>query len=253
MRPTTQRKWSKILIAAAAVILLLMIGCSSIERRLLFYPSHDDSDNGLTRWTHNGEVIGFARTVPSPRNVWLMFHGNAGQAADRTYALPSFAPEDSVYIMEYPGYGKRRGVPGKDSFNAAAKEAYLLLRQSFPKTPICVAAESIGSGPACFLATMNPPPDKMVLIVPFGVLSAVARDHFPGFVVKMILTHNWDNVAALSNYKGPVQIFAAERDTIIRPKHARSLADSLTNATFTLLQGGHNDWSDNPQVKIRNP
>ena len=82
--------------------------------------------------------------------------------------------------MEYPGYGKRRGKPGKDSFNAAAKEAYLALRRMYPATPVCVASESIGSGPACFLATMERPPDKMVLIVPFEELALVARDHFPG-------------------------------------------------------------------------
>jgi uncharacterized protein len=253
MRTAPRRKLSKALIVAAVVAILLMIGCSSIERRLLFYPSHGDRDNGLTRWTHNGEVIGFARTVSSPRNVWLMFHGNAGQAADRTYALPSFAAEDSVYVMEYPGYGKRGGLPGKDSFNRAAKDAYNLLRQTFPNAPVCVAAESIGSGPACSLTSVDPPPDKIVLIVPFGKLSDVARDHFPGFVVKMILTHNWDNVAALSNYKGPVEVYAAKHDTLIRPEHARALANSVANATFTLLEGGHNDWSDDPQVKIRNP
>src|SRR5262245_11696761 len=94
MTERIQRNWrgkfKRLLISSTIVILILMIGCSSIERRLLFYPSHHNSDNGLDRWTHNGEVIGFSRTVESPRNVWLMLHGNAGQAADRTYALPGF-------------------------------------------------------------------------------------------------------------------------------------------------------------------
>ena len=230
-----------------------MLGCSSIERRLLFYPSHHDSDNGLDRWTNNGQLIGFARAVPTPRNVWLLFHGNAGQASHRTYALEKFPSEDSVFIMEYPGYGRRPGVPGKNSFNTAATEAYLLLRRTFPQTPICVAGESIGSGPASFLATIDPPPEKIVLITPFENLASVARDHFPSFVVKLILTHNWDNKAALAEYRGPVDIFAAASDTIIAPNHARALGAGLTNATFTLIDGGHNDWSDSDAVKIRNP
>src|SRR5688572_495880 len=250
---TLGSKIRSVLIAAAVVILLLMIGCSTIERRLLFYPTHHNADNGLRRWTHNGEVIGFVKDVPSPRTVWLLLHGNGGQAADRTYALSKFSPDDSVYIMEYPGYGERGGVPGKDSFNGASKEAYLLLRQAFPNTPVCVAAESIGSGPACFLATLEKPPDKLVLVAPFERLSAVARDHFPGFIVKAILTHDWDNIAALSSYKGPVQIYAAGSDTLIRADHARALAASLTNTTFTLIEGGHNDWSDSDQVKFRYP
>lgn len=230
-----------------------MFGCSSIERKLLFYPSHDEASGDLTSWKKDGQVIGFARIVPSPRNVWLMMHGNAGQAADREYALPSFADEDSVYILEYPGYGGRKGTPGKDSFNAAAKEAYEFLRASFPNAPVCVAAESIGSGPASYLATLERPPDKIVLVVPFDSLAAVGRDHFPGWMVKMILSHNWDNGAALKDYKGPVEIFAARNDSIIRFEHAETLAKKIPNAKFHLLEGGHNDWSMDERVKIRNP
>jgi uncharacterized protein len=144
-------------------------------------------------------------------------------------------------------------VPSMESFNSAAKEAYLLLRQSFPQIPVCVAAESIGNGPACLLATLDPPPDKFVLIAPFDDFSSVARDHFPNFMVKLMLTHKWDNVAALSRYKGPVEIFAAESDTIIHPRHARALADAIPNSNFVLIDGGHNDWSLGDRVKIRNP
>jgi pimeloyl-ACP methyl ester carboxylesterase len=116
-----------------------------------------------------------------------------------------------------------------------------------------VVSESIGSGSACFLAAAGPPPDKFVLIVPFEDLGLVARDHFPGWFVKMVLSNDWNNIASLSGYKGPVEIFAAERDTLIAPHHARALAGSLTNAHFTLVPGGHNDWSDSGLVKVRNP
>lgn len=198
-------------------------------------------------------MIGVSRVVDAPKNVWLFLHGNAGQAADRSYALPCFSDGDSVYIMEYPGYGKRRGKPGKHSFNAAAREAYLLLRKMYPTVPVCVASESIGSGPACFLATVDPPPDKIVLIAPFEDLGVVARDHFPGWFVKLVLSNDWNNVASLDGYKGRVDIFAAEGDTLIAPHHGRALAGSIANAHFTLVPGGHNDWSDSELVKIRNP
>ena len=244
------RKQKIRLLAYTAIILLLMLSRSSIERKLLFYPSHHDSNNGLEPWTNNGQLIGFARKANSPKNVWLMLHGNAGQAADREYALPNFSDQDSVFILEYPGYGQRRGVPGLESFNAAAKQAYLILRRDFPKTPVCIASESVGSGPACFLTTLDPPPDKLVLIVPFDILSSAARDHFPGFIVKLLLTHNWNNSIALANYQGPIDVFAATSDTIIHPKHARSLAAANTNAHFTLINGGHNDWTRSAQIQL---
>ncbi len=244
----------KLCLLLIAVVLLLTVGCSScIERKLLYFPSHRLDHNGLTPWIKNGEIIGYSRAVESPKNVWLMIHGNAGQASDRAYALPSFSPDDSVFILEYPGYGMRKGVPSEKAFNQAAKEGYLLLRDTYPKRPVCVVAESIGNGSACTLAALNPPPDKFVLIVPFDKLSLVAKDHFPSLIVSLLLRDNWDNMEALSHYKGRVDIFGAEADTVIPVAHAKALAASVPAANFILIQGGHNEWSQSGQVSIRNP
>src|SRR4051812_19262794 len=193
-------------------VLCGMSGCSAIQQKLLFYPSHRTEDNGLTRWQVDGRWIGFSRIAGAPKNIWLLLHGNGGQASDRVYAIPSFSPEDSVFILEYPGYGARSGEPSKTSFDAAAADAYLRLRHQFPNLPICVAAESIGSGPACVLASQPLPPDKIVLVVPFDNLKSVASEHVPFLPVGLILGQSWDNVAALSQYKGPLEIFGAEQD-----------------------------------------
>jgi hypothetical protein len=241
------------LILLIIVVLSLMVAASAIERKFLFYPSHDSGTNGLAPWMRNGEVIGYARLVPAPRNIWLMLHGNGGQAADRLYALPSFSSGDSVFIMEYPGYGGRPGLPSKGAFNRAAKEAYLLLRETYPKIPVCVAGESLGSGPSSFLAGLGQPPDKVVLIVPFDKLSLVAGERFPAFLVALLLRDNWDNVAALSHYKGPVDIFGAADDAIIPVSHARALAAGLPGSRLTIVDGGHNEWASPGRVRIRNP
>jgi pimeloyl-ACP methyl ester carboxylesterase len=234
-------------------VLFLATGCSSIERRLLFYPSHRPANGALTPWTADGKIVGFSRKVESPGTVWLMLPGNGGQASDRAYAIPSFRTTDSVFILEYPGYGERVGVPSRESFNRAAKDAYFLLRSAFPKTPVCVVGESIGTGAAASLARLSPPPDKVVLIVPFDELSLVGKDHLPSFVVDLILKDDWDNLAALKGYKGPIDIFGAESDTVIPVKHARALAAALPSSKFTLIPGGHNDWSQPGRVRITNP
>ena len=233
--------------------LAVLTGCSAIQRKLLFYPSHRTDNNGLTRWPAEGRLIGYARIVSAPKNIWLLLHGNGGQASDRAYAIPSFSPEDSVFILEYPGYGARNGKPSRESFDAAAVEAYRDLRKQFPASPICVAGESIGSGPACMLATQAVPPDKMVLVVPFDNLKSVATEHVPYLPVGLILGPSWDNVAALSGYKGPVDIFGAEQDTVIPMHHAEALSRSLPQAQFHKISGGHNDWSRESRVQIRNP
>lgn len=115
-----------------------------------------------------------------------------------------------------------------------------------------MVSESIGSGPAAFLAGLDHPPDKLVLIVPFDKLSLVAEDHFPSFLVRLLLTDNWDNVRALSNHKGPVEIIGAESDTIIPVKHAKALAATVPGSKLQIVNGGHNDWPHEGRVTIRN-
>ncbi len=236
-----------------SITLLGILRYSPIERKLLFYPTHHPHNNSLTPWVKNGGIIGYSRTIESPKNVWLMLHGNAGQASDRLYAVPCFSSEDSVFILEYPGYGNRKGIPSKETFNRAAQEAYLFLRKTYPQLPVCVVAESIGSGPAASLANLPQKPDKLVLIVPFDRLSSVGADHFPSILVYLILRSDWDNIKALSSYKGPIDIFGAEADTIIPVRHAKALAAALPTSKLTIIEGGHNDWSFDGQVKIRNP
>lgn len=243
------RYWSfMVLVACAAAY----FGCKALARQMMYAPSHHANENGLSRWTIGDRLIGFSRSVESPQNVWLMLHGNGGQAADRTYALHAFDDRDAVFILEYPGYGQRAGRLSRASFDAAAKEAYELLLSQFPGTPVCVATESLGSGPGSMLAGLARPPDKFVFIVPFDDLKSLGRTHMSWLPVGLILAGSWDNVKAMEDFRGPVDVYGAEGDGIIPVKHARRLASSLPHAQFYLIPGGHNDWPDQ-QVRVRNP
>ena len=241
------------LLLLAGVALMALPACQALQRKALFYPTHHDRDNGLERWLHDGVLIGYSRQVPEPANVWLFLHGNGGQAADRAYALGAFSERDSVFIMEYPGYGERSGKPARRAIDTAALEAYNLLRSRFPGKPVCVAAESIGSGPASTLVQAKIPPDKLVFIVPFDNLKSVAKDHVRYLPVGLLLAGSWDNVASLADYEGPIEVYGAERDEVIPVGHARTLADSRPQAQFHLIPGGHNSWPNQHAVRIRNP
>jgi uncharacterized protein len=236
----------------AVLAMLFALGCQSIQRKVLFYPSHHANHNGFTRWVREGRTIGFAREATDPKNVWLMLHGNGGQAADRTYAMFAFDPADSVYILEYPGYGQREGKPSRRAFDAAALEGYTELRARFPGKPLCVAGESLGSGPASMLSRENPAPDKIVLVVPFERITDVARDHVNYLPVGLILMGTWDNIEALHGYTGPIEIFGAEKDEVIDVRHARALAESVPQAKFHLIPGGHG-WANGREVAFRCP
>jgi uncharacterized protein len=241
--------WLKI---ALTIFIALMAVVIIFQRKMLFYPSHRSETNGLVAWEIDGRLAGYARKVDNPRNVWLFTHGNGGQAADRAYALQCFSDFDSVFILEYPGYGNRKGSPGKASFNSAAEEAYRGLRRAYPNIPVCVIGESIGSGPASSLTRLEKPPDKLVLVVPFDNLASVVRDHLPLVPARLVLLDRWDNVEALKGYSGKLEIYGAIDDQVIPIRHARTLAKLLPKAVFHEIPGGHNDWSQSGVVKIRN-
>jgi uncharacterized protein len=196
----------------------------------------------LRSWTLGERTLGYAREVPSPTTCWLMLHGNAGQAEHRDYILSLLSSTDSLYVLEYPGFGLRPGKPSRESLNAAALEAYNHLRTQNPGTPIGVIGESIGSGPACELARAPTPPDKIVLLTPFDTLANAAASHFPFLPVRLLLRDRWDNVAALRGYRGPVEIVGASRDEVIPIALAKALADQHPGAIFHTVSGGHNDW-----------
>jgi len=233
--------------------LAMIPACQVVQRKALFYPTHHDQENGLERWMHDAVLIGYSRQVAEPANVWLLLHGNGGQAADRAYALGAFSDRDAVFIMEYPGYGSRAGKPSRRAIDGAALEAYELLRARFPGKPVCVAAESIGSGPASTLARAKIPPDKLVFIVPFDNLKSVAKDHMRYLPVGLLLAGSWDNVAALADFDGAMEVYGAENDEVIPVGHARALAASRPQANFHLIPGGHNSWPHQRAVRIRNP
>ena len=230
---------------------LLVVIIYFAQRSLLYFPSHGPRSTALAPWSDGATTIGYCREVEHPRTVWLLMHGNAGQAAHRDYVLPRMSGEDSLYVLEYPGYGDRPGRPSMASINKAASAAYRLLRSRYPGTPVCALAESIGSGPACALAREPMPPDKIVLLVPFDSLVSVAAEHFPFLPVRFMLRDRWDNVASLKGYQGVVQIFGAQEDTIIPMAHAKALASQVPGARFTAIPGGHNDWSEHPGVVIQ--
>jgi len=218
---------------------------------MLFLPSHRAvSSTKLTPWSEGGRTIGYCREVPNARTIWLMMHGNAGQAADRDYVLNCVADQDSLYVLEYPGYGAREGSPGLEAINQAASEAYRALRSRHPNTPVCVLGESIGTGPACALAREKVAPDKIVLVVPFDNLASVAVGQFWFLPVRLMLRDAWDNVESLRHYGGPVEIFGATGDTIIPIQHAKALARQIQSAHFTAISGGHNEWSEGNKVRL---
>ena len=235
------------------IILIALTGCD-LQYKLLYYPStfvpSDDvlTANNIQCWPSNaGNYKGFVSTAESKhvRGTVIVFHGNAGTAADRTYYIKTLVPLGyRVILAEYPGYGARGGKLGEKSFVSDAKETVQDAYKHYG-SPLFLLGESLGCGVAAAVAK-NPPVtiDGVLLITPWDTLLSVAKSKFPWLPLQFFMKDKYDSMSNLKGYQGRIAIVGAERDEIIPMRHALALYQSLSGikAMWVVKGAGHNDW-----------
>jgi pimeloyl-ACP methyl ester carboxylesterase len=234
--------------------LMTISGCD-LQNRLLYYPGSSapseetlKADN-LRRWNASaGDYRGLvaANDAGRAKGTVVVFHGNGGIAADRTYYLKDLGTLGyRVILAEYPGYGGRKGKLGEKSFVSDAVETVRMAGEEYGG-PLFLVGESLGCGVAAAVARgAKVRIDGIVLITPWETLASIAREKFPFLPVRLLLTDKYDNIANLGSFKGRIAVVGAERDEIIPLPHAKKLYDSLpvsARRMWTVQGAGHNDW-----------
>jgi uncharacterized protein len=164
--------WGLIKVIGGAYLVLLVVLAFN-QSTLLFFPSHNPNQN--QSWIANNTYMGIQVPVKDPRRIFLMIHGNGGQADHRASFFYELPVDSSLYILEYPSYGPRKGVLSQNSLNAAAIEAYDTLKQQFPSLPIVIVGQSVGTGVAAYLASQRPI-SHLILITPYHDMPSLAQE-----------------------------------------------------------------------------
>jgi uncharacterized protein len=247
----------KILVHRSILILSLFVlsGCN-FQRNMLYYPSQylpsqaDLVAENIRFWPSGlKDYRGFVSTIPADKakGTIVVFHGNAGTAADRVYYVQALTRLGyRVLLAEYPGYGGRNGKPGEEVFVNDAKETLRIASEQYG-APVVLLGESLGCGVAA--AAAKDPPVKLggiMLITPWDTLLSVAKDHFPWLPVRLFMRDTYDTIGNLRQYPGRIAIVGAERDDVVPIRHARTLFESLPGdkKMYTIKGAGHNDWPD---------
>ena len=232
---------------------MLLASCN-LQYRLLYYPGsylpsgEELAANNIQFWP-SGPIgyRGFIGTtaVRNIKGTVIVFHGNAGTAADRDYYVTALGSIGyRVILAEYPGYGAREGELGERSFTNDAQATVRLVSEKYGE-PIFLLGESIGCGVVAAAAgDRSLRINGLILITPWDTLLAVAKSHFPLFPVKLFMKDKYDNMENLKSFRGRIAVAGAERDEIIPLRHANELYESLTgNKKMWIIKGaGHNDW-----------
>ncbi len=233
---------------------MLIAGCQS---KMLYFPTKATEPEMLAQaaasdilpWRDAKEkLIGWKRVTPRTKARLLVFHGNAGCALDRTYYMEAFRGLWDVYILEYPGYGSRRGTAGKNAFLTAGRAAVESLLEE-DKRPIFLLGESIGSGTAAGVAGAMPNDIAgAMMVIPFARLAEVAKARFPWLPVSLLLRDKFDNIAALANYRGPVVFMIAENDEVVGAEQGRKLHSGYAGPKklIEMPDATHNNFPTEP-------
>jgi pimeloyl-ACP methyl ester carboxylesterase len=235
------------------VSMMSLIGCN-LQYSMLYYPDAsvpspaELAAHDIRFWPSGPNdyrgFIGTAETRNSKGTI-IVFHGNAGTAADRVYYVKALGTMGyRVILAEYPKYGKRGGELGENAFVNDAKASVRLASERYG-SPLFLLGESLGCGVvAAAAADAALRIDGLLLITPWDKLLTVAKSHFRFLPVGLFMKDRYDNSENLKAFRGRIAVVGAELDDIVPIRHAQELYRSLPGPKkmWTLKGAGHNDW-----------
>jgi alpha-beta hydrolase superfamily lysophospholipase len=244
-------KFTGLMLRLTVAYLIVFAGVAILQDRFIYFPEKaatgDVVSSVLRAWPTPEAFRGLvAEPVGSVRATVLVFHGNAGHAGHRSfYAAALTRLGLRVILAEYPGYGPRDGTLGEESLVADAQQTIGLAHRLYG-APLLLIGESLGSGVVAAAATRER--DKtagLLLITPWDRLEHVAAYHYPWLPVKWLLRDRYDSVTHLALFGRPVLVVVAERDSIVPPRFAEAVYDSLAEPRRLMVvkAAEHNDWN----------
>jgi abhydrolase domain-containing protein 17 len=87
------------------------------------------------------------------------------------------------------------------------------------ESDIVVCGRSIGSGPACHIASLNSPA-ALVLVSPHTSIRGVVKDQFLGGLAQYMIAERFRNIEAIEKVKAPTFILHGMRDTLVKYQHS---------------------------------
>lgn len=180
----------------------------------------------------------------------VFFHGN-GENLETMRMSGLYEDLDGLDIgwlaVDYPGYGRSGGSPSEATLVEAAEGAFAELGRRFPGRPRVVCGWSLGAAVAVQLAADRVTEgagelDGLMLLSAWTDLPSLAGEHFPRWMVSMLLSERYDSLARAPELTLPTLVVHGSADRIIPVQHGQRLSRALADARYLEVPGaGHND------------
>jgi pimeloyl-ACP methyl ester carboxylesterase len=260
-----------LLVAVAALCALLVAGLlvlrsSALQRRIVFFPEVLADDVALRFSRPHTEhlfasptgsrlhLVRFGAHVTTAddanadrrRRALLYLHGNAGSlrswgevGAELAALLANGGRDDVVYVLDYAGYGRSRGVLDEATILRDVVAVYddIAARHG----DVVVFGRSIGTGPATHLARARRP-TLLILETPYASLVDLAGRLLP-WLPSSLLAFRFESEVWMKDVRCPVHILHGTDDEVIPLASAeRLVAGGLPpGSSVTIIPGGHHN------------
>lgn len=185
----------------------------------------------------------------STDTIILYFHGTSEDLGNAEYF---FYPLKDVWkchvlVVEYPTYGLYENAPplGEESIFEDAETVYrfLIERAGLREEQIIVFGRSIGSGPACHLASKFNPL-LLMLLSPFKSLREAIGSISFGFL-SYLFKERFKNIDLMDKIRSPVLIIHGKKDSLVPLEHSQELIKKCSSTRKQLVEPAqmtHNDF-----------
>lgn len=228
---------------------ILVVAAFLLQRRMQYFPSAGDAApppglgiEDVTLEASDGVRLRAWLWLGTRNVVLVVFHGNAGERADRLSWMEPFHRRGwGVLLLDYRGYGGSGGSPTEKGLARDADAAVAFL-ESRGHRRIVYFAESLGCGVAVAAAARHPP---LAMVLQSGALSLVdvARRAYPWLPVGLLMKDRYDCRAAIGHAGCPVLVVHGAGDTLVPVALGRALYDAAAEPKewYELPDAGHND------------
>ncbi len=213
--------------------------------------------------TPHGQEIGLFYLPAAPNMPTLLWsHGNAEDIGLLKQRFESFhARGYGILAYDYPGYGISEGSPSEKGCYMACETAWKRLTEHYKieAKNIIIYGQSVGSGPACWLAERQQTGGLMLVSPITSAFRTVTRiPIFPG--------DQYPNIRRIKKIRTPLLIIHGDQDQVVGqwngkklynlhsgPKQFVAIEGADHNNLFVLAEENILDALDHFRMQIFNP
>ena len=231
------------------------------QERLVFFPEILPSDFQFTfeqsfeeknLSLSSGETVNYLIFNPSSqKGSILYFHGNGGSLRGWGEVAAELARQSgfSVWMMDFPGYGKSAGpIPKTEQILIKFGQALRTqIELKNPQLPLVIFGRSLGTGIASKLAKIKKPAG-LILETPYRSIAKLGHEMFP-ILPEFFSRFDLDNERDIAEMDTPaILILHGTADSVIPFSHGKLISQLQPEIVFVEFPGGlHSNLSQFPE------